>query len=83
MVVPLPIIVIAFVPIKYCLLSNLKNLGFALPTSITVKLLVISSVAKKNQPKTPEENKTKQRVAVHNGGKQARYQLSKNKCEHK
>jgi hypothetical protein len=35
-----------------------------LPTSITVKLLVISSVAKKKQPENPEE-KNKTEGAVH------------------
>jgi hypothetical protein len=35
-----------------------------LPTSITVKLLVISSVAKKKQPENPEEKKSKQRVHI-------------------
>ena len=65
-----------------------KTLDPPLPTSNTVKLLFISSVAKKNKPKNPEEKKTKQRAAVHirttyNGGKQAGYQVSTIKCEHK
>jgi hypothetical protein len=54
-----------FLPPPASFSSLKKTLDPPLPTSITVKLLVISSVAKKNKPKNPEENKTKQRVAVH------------------
>ena len=62
-----------------------KALDPPLPTSITVKLLVISSVAKKKQPENPEEkHKTEGRGSyAYNWGKQAAYQVSKIKCEHK
>jgi hypothetical protein len=49
-------------------------------------LLVISSVAKKKQPENQEEkqNKTEGRGSyTYNGGKQAAYQVSTIKCEHK